>query len=49
VFRSIGYKEPFDGTNNGKALPVATYYYVIELNQLEGQSPPFTGSITIVR
>lgn len=49
VFRSIGYKEPFDGTRNGKELPVATYYYVIELNQLEGQSPPFTGSITIVR
>lgn len=49
VYRSTGYKDPFDGTSKGKDLPVATYYYVIELNQLEGQSAPFTGSITIVR
>ena len=49
VYRSSGYDEPWDGTNNGARLPTATYYYHIRLNQLEGNSPPYTGSITIVR
>ena len=49
VFSSTGYKEPFDGTNNGSPLPVATYYWYIELNQLKGRSAPYTGSITILR
>ena len=45
VFSSHGYREPFTGAK----LPVATYYYVIELRQLEGTSPPYTGSVTIIR
>ncbi|MCB0795257.1 MAG: gliding motility-associated C-terminal domain-containing protein [Flavobacteriales bacterium] len=45
VFRSVGYREPWDGDR----LPMATYYYHIELNQLEGRSAPYTGSVTIVR
>ena len=49
VFRSNGYRDPWDGTNNGKALSVGTYYYHIKLNQLEGRSPPYTGFVTIVR
>ncbi|MEZ4758603.1 MAG: gliding motility-associated C-terminal domain-containing protein [Flavobacteriales bacterium] len=49
VFRSTGYGEPWDGTNNGVRLPTATYYYHIRLNQVEGNSPPYTGSISIVR
>jgi gliding motility-associated-like protein len=49
VFRSNGYREPWDGTNSGRALPVGTYYYHIQLNQLEGRSPPYTGFISIVR
>ncbi len=49
VFRSNGYREPWDGTNNGGLLPVGTYYYHIRLNQLEGRSPPYTGYISIVR
>lgn len=49
VFRSIGYREPWDGTNNGARLPSGTYYYHIQLNQLEGVSPPYTGFISIVR
>lgn len=49
VYRSVGYRDPWDGTNGGRSLPTATYYYHIQLNQLEGRSPPYTGSITIIR
>lgn len=49
VFRSNGYREPWDGTHNGRKLSVGTYYYHIQLNQLEGRSPPYTGFVTIVR
>ncbi len=46
VFRSFGYPTPWDGTLNGKPLPVATYYYIIKpQNGLQ----PVSGSITIVR
>ncbi len=48
VFHSIGYKTPFDGTNGGSKLPTATYYWVIELNRVEGTSVPYKGFITIV-
>lgn len=44
VFQSVGYREAFDG----KGLPTATYYWVIQLNTLEGRSDPYTGYLTIV-
>ena len=31
VFESVGYQTPWDGTFEGKELPVDTYYYVIDL------------------
>lgn len=46
VFRSDGYKAPWDGSQNGQELPLATYYYVIQLDKDE---KPMTGSITIVK
>ncbi len=49
IYNSTGYREPWDGTADGARLPDATYYYHIQLNQLEGQSPPYTGFISIVR
>ena len=49
VFRSNGYREPWDGTNNGKELSTGTYYYYIQLNKLEGQSAPYTGFISVIR
>ncbi len=32
VFSSLGYNMPWDGRYNGKEVPVATYYYIIDLN-----------------
>ncbi len=46
VYYSAGYGTPWDGTYNGKAMPVGTYYYVI---QLKNGFKPMTGSVTIVR
>ena len=48
VFESQGgeYYEAWDGTNNGKELPVGTYYYIIDLNT--GDEPQ-TGPVTIIR
>jgi gliding motility-associated-like protein len=49
VFRSTGYTQEWDGTNRGKPLPMAAYYYVIELNSFEVEIPPITGIISIVK
>jgi gliding motility-associated-like protein len=48
VFYSKGYETPWDGTFKGKALPVGTYYYVINLNHF-AYPKPITGPITIFR
>jgi len=46
VFHSNGYNKEWDGTMNGKALPIGTYYYVINPRN---NKPIFSGSITIIR
>ena len=50
VFHSRGYTSDkrWDGTFNGKPLPVGTYYFVITLNDDFG-TRPVTGPVTIVR
>lgn len=50
VFYSKGYGkgQEWDGTRNGKDLPLGTYYYIIILN--DGlNTRPLTGPVTIVR
>lgn len=48
LFRSVGYKVPWDGKYDGKLVPMGTYYYVIELHD-----PRFpealTGPLTVIR
>ena len=40
---------PWDGYRNGKPMPVAVYYYVIEVS-LKGEKPKdYTGPLTIMR
>jgi gliding motility-associated-like protein len=46
LFHSNGYGTPWDGTYKGSPLPVAAYYYVIEL---KNGYKPLTGSVTILR
>ncbi len=46
VYNSVNYPKPWDGTYNGKNLPVGTYYYVIDL---KNGKKPLAGSITIIR
>jgi gliding motility-associated-like protein len=45
VFTSTGYATPWDGTYNGKALPAATYYYIIDLGN---GTKPYTGTVNII-
>ncbi len=46
VLRTAGYGKPWDGTINGRPLPLATYYYII---QLKNGFKPMNGSITIIK
>ena len=48
LFFSTGYQTPWDGTYEGKAMPVGTYYYTINLND-ELFPDAFTGPLTILR
>ena len=46
VFRSVGYDVDWDGTVNGKPLPIGTYYYII--NPKNGRQI-ITGSVTLIK
>jgi gliding motility-associated-like protein len=46
LFQSKGYKEKWDGTYNGKELPVGTYYYFIDLRE---KGKKYKGPIAILR
>ena len=46
VWRSAkGYPVPWDGTSNGRTLPIDSYHYIIDLH---GGSKPIIGNVTIV-
>jgi len=47
IFTSTGYPTAWDGTYNGKALPVGTFYYVLILH--DGITDPLKGTITIIK
>ena len=51
VFKTVSYNiinNHWDGTNNGRELPVSTYFYVIDLNN-ESDNSIFKGPVTIIR
>ncbi len=47
VYNSTGYNTPWDGTYNGKPLPVGTYYYIINRN-VEGAGK-LSGWVVLLR
>jgi len=47
LFHSIGYSRPWDGTFNGKNLPVGTYYYIIDLKY--NNYPLRSGWVAVLR
>ena len=51
VYRSVSYPEPWNGTLRGSGPPVpeGTYYYVINLNDLNVNRPPLVGHVAIIR
>jgi gliding motility-associated-like protein len=48
LFRSVGYRTPWDGRYDGAPVPVGTYYFVVQLND-ERFPEPYTGPLTIIR
>ncbi|WP_162053441.1 gliding motility-associated C-terminal domain-containing protein [Pontibacter pamirensis] len=46
IYESKGYREPWNGTHNGMPLPMASYYYIIDLGMNE---KPVAGSITLIK
>ncbi len=46
IFHSVGYTEPWDGTVNGKPVPVGTYYYIV--NPKNGRSL-MSGYVDVIR
>jgi gliding motility-associated-like protein len=46
IFQSYGYATPWDGTYHGSALPIGTYYYIIQPGR--GRAT-ISGSVTILR
>lgn len=48
LFRSVGYKQAWDGRYGGGLVPIGTYYYAITLNDPEFPEP-FTGPLTVIR
>ncbi len=50
IFHARGYNADnyWDGTHNGKDLPMGTYYFIIQLND-PYKSKPISGPVTIIR
>jgi gliding motility-associated-like protein len=46
VYKSLGYSQDWDGSFEGKPLPVGVYYYIIDL---QTSKPFLKGSVTIIR
>jgi gliding motility-associated-like protein len=46
IFKSTGYVKAWDGTYNGSALPVGTYYYILDI---KNGKKTMSGAVTILR
>jgi gliding motility-associated-like protein len=48
LFRSVGYRTPWDGRYDGGPVPVGTYYYIVKLNDPD-YPDAYTGPLTVIR
>lgn len=46
IYHSVGYDKPWDGTVNGKPVPIGTYYYIV--NPKNGRSQ-LSGYVDVIR
>jgi gliding motility-associated-like protein len=46
IYKSTGYVKAWDGNFNGSALPVGTYYYILDI---KNGKKPLSGAVTILR
>jgi gliding motility-associated-like protein len=46
IFHSVGYGTPWDGTVNGKPVPVGTYYYIVDPKNGRGK---MSGYVDVIR
>jgi len=46
IYHSVGYAKPWDGTVNGKPVPVGTYYYIV--NPKNGRQQ-YSGYVDVIR
>jgi gliding motility-associated-like protein len=49
VYQSNDYKNDWQGTYKGEALPDGTYYYIIKYHLINGASQVLKGNVTILR
>lgn len=49
VYKDVGTIDWWTGYRGGEAMPVATYYYILDLGIADDESDRFTGSVTLVR
>ncbi len=49
IFRSEGYSNAWDGTYRGTPLPIATYYYIINLKDPKVESSIYKGTILLIK
>ncbi len=47
IFQSTGYNDPWDGTRDGKELPTASYYYLIDYKTSGKEN--LNGTVNIIR
>ncbi len=49
VYKSSGSIMPWDGYRDNQPMPVATYYFILDLGISDDESDKYTGSVTLVR
>ncbi len=49
IFRTTNYEQGWNGKDNGKLVPFASYVYVIRTENMEGEPKEYMGTVTVVQ